>query len=88
MLVNVLERMGPFNDFSGWTVQGFSTSDQLLMTLMKFRLNLRDLDLAEIFNTSKSTVSNVFNTYVAALHEIIFEGVMKTVGIPSQLKCK
>lgn len=58
------------------------------MTLMKLRLNLRDLDLAERFNTSKSTVSNIFNTYVAALHEILFEGVMKTVGIPSQLKCK
>lgn len=88
VLVNVLERMRPFNYFSGWTVQGFSTSDQLLMTLMKLRLNLRDLDLAERFNTSKSTVSNIFNTYVAALHEILFEGVMKTVGIPSQLKCK
>ena len=88
LLVALLERMGPFNYYNGWTVQGFSTSDQLLMTLMKLRLNLRDLDLAERFDTSKSTVSNIFNTYIAALHEILFEGVMKTVGIPSQLKCK
>ena len=88
VLVELLERMGPFNNYNGWTVQGFSTSDQLLMTLMKLRLNLRDLDLAERFDTSKSTVSNIFNTYIAALHEILFEGVMKTVGIPSQLKCK
>lgn len=88
VLVALLERMGPFNYYNGWTVQGFSTSDQLLMTLMKLRLNLRDLDLAERFDTSKSTVSNIFNTYIAALHEILFEGVMKTVGIPSQLKCK
>ncbi|XP_061179874.1 uncharacterized protein LOC133188453 [Saccostrea echinata] len=88
ILVSLLERMAPFQYYNGWTVQGISTSDQLLMTLMKLRLNLRDLDLAERFNTSKSTVSNILNTYVTALHEILFEGVMKAVGIPSQLKCK
>ena len=64
----------------------FKGSVPVTMTLMKLRLNLRDL--AERFDTSKSTVSNIFNTYIAALHEILFEGVMKTVGIPSQLKYK
>nr|XP_022308400.1 uncharacterized protein LOC111114399 [Crassostrea virginica] len=35
-----------------WTVHGLSTSDQLFMTLMELRLNLRDLDLAGRFVTS------------------------------------
>ncbi|XP_048742598.2 uncharacterized protein LOC125656058 [Ostrea edulis] len=88
VLVAMLERMGPFNYYSGWTVQGLSICDQLLLTLMELRLNLRDLDLAERFNISKSTVSNIFNTFVAALHEILFDGILNVVGIPSQLKCK
>lgn len=88
ILENLVERMGPFNYYGGWTVVNFSVSDQLLMTLMKLRLNCRDLDLAERFNTSRATVSNIINTFVHALHEILFEGVMKAVGIPSQLKCQ
>ncbi|XP_061174797.1 uncharacterized protein LOC133183938 [Saccostrea echinata] len=88
ILENLLERMGPFNYYGGWTVINFSVGDQLLMTLMKLRLNCRDLDLAERFNTSRATVSNIINTFVHALHEILFEGVMKAVGIPSQLKCQ
>lgn len=83
ILENLVERMGPFNYYGGWTVVNFSVSDQLLMTLMKLRLNCRDLDLAERFNTSRATVSNIINTFVHALHEILFEGVMKAVGIPN-----
>lgn len=68
VLVDILERIGTFNYFSKWIVRGFRTSDQLLMTLLKLCLYLRDLDLAERFNTSKSTVSNNVNTYLATLH--------------------
>eukprot|EP00105_Crassostrea_gigas_P031732 XP_011454512.1 PREDICTED: uncharacterized protein LOC105347234 [Crassostrea gigas] len=35
ILENLVERMGPFNYYGGWTVVNFSVSDQLLMTLMK-----------------------------------------------------
>lgn len=88
VLVSMLERMSPFNYYSGWTVTCFSIEDQLLMTLMKLRLNCKDLDLAVRFSTSRATVSNVINTYISVLHEILYEGVLKAVGIPSQLKCK
>ncbi|KAH3809193.1 hypothetical protein DPMN_137554 [Dreissena polymorpha] len=46
------------------------------------------LDLAVRFNTSRDTVSNITNTFICVLHEILFEGVQQSVGIPSQLKCK
>lgn len=82
VLVDDLEKMGLSNYFSWWTVQGSSTNDQLLMTLTKLRLNRKDLNLAERFNTCKSTVSNILNTYAAA-HVMLFEEVMKTVEIPS-----
>lgn len=54
---------------------------------MKLRLNLKDLDLADRFNISRTAVSNITYTIISALHEILFVGIMK-LGIPSQLKCK
>ena len=88
VLVNMVNRMAPFNYYAGWTVSCLLIEDQLLMTLMKLRLSCKDLDLAVRFNTSRGTVSNIINTYVSVLHEILFEGVLKNCGIPSQLKCK
>lgn len=66
----------------GWAVQGFSTRDQFLMTHIKLHLNLRDINLTEIFNISEATALNIFNICVAALYELLFEGVVETVGIP------
>ncbi|XP_052762259.1 uncharacterized protein LOC128204897 [Mya arenaria] len=88
VLASMVQRMAPFNYYAGWTVTCFSIQDQLLMALMKLRLNCKDLDLAVRFNTSRATVSNVINTYISVLHEILHDGVLKAVGIPSQLKCK
>ncbi|KAH3751378.1 hypothetical protein DPMN_185932 [Dreissena polymorpha] len=39
VLVNMVNRMSPFNYFSGWTVSCFTIEDQLLMTFMKLRVN-------------------------------------------------
>lgn len=88
VIVGMLSRMAPFNYYAGWAVTCFSIEDQLLITLMKLRLNYRDMDLAVRFGTSRATVSNIINTYVSVLHEIFFDGVLKEVGMPSQLKCK
>jgi hypothetical protein len=52
------------------------------------RLNSRDLDLAERFCISRATVSNIVNTFVFALHEILYDGIMIAVGMPNQLKVK
>ncbi|XP_069106218.1 uncharacterized protein [Argopecten irradians] len=88
VIVNILKRMAPFNYYGGWSVTCFSLEDQLLMTLMKLRLNYRDMDLAVRFGTSRATISNIINTYVSVLHEILYGGVLQYNGLPSQLKCK
>ncbi|KAH3898511.1 hypothetical protein DPMN_022744 [Dreissena polymorpha] len=64
VLVNMVNRMSPFNYYSGWTVSCFTIEDQHLMTLMKLRLNCKDLDMAVRFNTSRGTVSNIINTFI------------------------
>ena len=55
---------------------------------MKLRLNNGDMDLAVRFGTSRATVSNIIKTDVSVLHEIILEGVLKEVGMTSQLRYK
>ena len=87
ILVAFIKRVEPLNYYQGWPVKRFCTEDELLMTLMKLKLNLRDLDLADRFDCSKTTVANICHTYIFALHEIFFEGIMKA-RVPSQLKCK
>ncbi|KAH3694957.1 hypothetical protein DPMN_082403 [Dreissena polymorpha] len=39
VLVGVLKTLAPFNYYAGWIVACFSLEDQLLITLMKLRLN-------------------------------------------------
>lgn len=67
-----------------WTVHKVPKKDQLLMTLMKLRMDLRNFDLAERFGVSHTTVSNIFRTWVLALHEIFFVQLM--ANIPSRHK--
>ena len=43
--------------------------DELLMTLMKLRLNLREEDLAFRFGVSQSTVSQVISTWLPFFHK-------------------
>ena len=69
--------------YSNWR-PSMALQDQLLLTLMKLKLNLRDLDLADRFGISTATVANIFHTLVCALHEICFEGIMEQ-GMPSQV---
>lgn len=88
VVVSMLYTMAPFHYYSGWAVTCFSIEDQLLKTLMKLRLNYRDLDLSVPFAISRATVSNIINTYVSVLHEIFFDGILKEKGIPSQISAK
>lgn len=57
IFVATLQRFEPLNYYSGWNVTNMSLEDQVLITLMTLRLNLRDLDLADWFSTSKATIS-------------------------------
>ena len=87
VLVEVLLPFAPLNYYNGWAVTTISIPDQLLMTLMKLRLNLRDLDLSERFVTSRATVANVIKTFIYVLHEVLFLGGMQH-KIPSRDKCQ
>ncbi|CAJ1066282.1 uncharacterized protein LOC115593829 [Xyrichtys novacula] len=70
---------------SDWTVQFMPLVDQLLLTLMKLRLNCGHLDLATRFNCSTATVTNIFLTIVSALYDILYVGMLEN-NIPSTAK--
>uniref|UniRef100_UPI00358EFD23 uncharacterized protein n=1 Tax=Myxine glutinosa TaxID=7769 RepID=UPI00358EFD23 len=70
---------------STWTVQMLALVDQLLLTLMKLRLNLGNLDLATRFNCSTATVTNIFTTVVGTLYDTLHVGMMEN-NIPSIAK--
>ncbi|XP_074554593.1 uncharacterized protein LOC141810719 [Halichoeres trimaculatus] len=68
-----------------WNVQNMPLIDQLLLTLMKLRLNCGVLDLSTRFNCCRATVTNIFITISSALHDILYVGMMAN-KIPSRLK--
>jgi hypothetical protein len=78
LLVSLLSRF-QLKYFYGWSVSCVSLTDQVFLTLMKLRLNVPTLDLAARFNCSATTVSNIFITITAALHELLFEYFMSTI---------
>ena len=78
LLVSLLSRL-QLKYVYGWSVSCISLTDQVLLTLMKLRLNMPTLDLAARFNCSTTTVSNVFITITAALHEILIQYFMQTI---------
>nr|CAH7723269.1 unnamed protein product [Callosobruchus chinensis] len=61
--------------YYGWTVNAISKIDQLLLTLVKLKLNLLNEDLAVKFNIAVKTVANKFFTWLYALHEIMFKKI-------------
>ncbi|XP_072383728.1 uncharacterized protein [Diabrotica undecimpunctata] len=74
------------NYYANWQVKILPKIDQMLMTLMKLRLNLPHEDLAIRFNCSTATVTNIVMTWIYALHEILFKQLMEK--IPSRKKNK
>jgi len=73
-----------FSYYYSWNVEKFCLKDQILMTLIKLRLNLAYPDLAFRFKTSESTIGNIILTLISVLHEILYVNLMNTV--PSQNK--
>ena len=74
----------PFNYWSGSEVTQINDKNQLLICLMKLKLDVPFFDLAKRFNVSRTTIHNIFMTYLHALNEILYDGMMKT--IPSLAK--
>lgn len=62
-----------------WNVIRYTKEDQLVMTLMKLRCNFRMFDLRVRLGCSVATVSNVTRTWIIALHQILFEQLMKEI---------
>ncbi|CAH1965272.1 unnamed protein product [Acanthoscelides obtectus] len=65
--------------YAGWNVQLIPNVDQLLITLMKLRLNLPHEYLSIRFNCSTATVTNIIMTWIYTLDEVIFVHLMKTI---------
>lgn len=72
------------NYFNGWNVTTLSKTDQMLLTLVKLKLNLMFDDLAFRFGISRTTASNIFKTWLYVFHEVLFLEFMKEV--PSREK--
>jgi len=74
------------NYYLKWKVENISMHDQLLITLMKLRLNLPHVDLGKRFKCSQATITNIFMTWIHILYENIFLIFMSK--IPSKNKNK
>ena len=48
-----------------------SPREELLLVMMKLRLNLKEQDLADRFNISQSTVSSTFKTWIKVIAYIL-----------------
>ena len=76
----------PLQYYNAWSVnvETLQLSEQLLLTLMKLRLGLKNLHLATHFSISTGTVSNVFVTIISA--SMTFYSQELCVTVPSRMK--
>ena len=84
LLLAVLVRFLPLTYVYGWSPTRPELADQLLMTLMRLKLNYPLLDLAHRFATSTHTVANITITLSSALHKILHA---MHATLPSANKC-
>ena len=75
-----------FQPYTYWhkTVNSLSHEDQLLICLMKLKLDLPLFDIARRYLVSRTTVQNIFMTYIHILHKTLFKAVLNK--IPSLAK--
>ena len=73
-------------DSTSWSVMSVSTENQLLITLLKLRHNFAQKHLGFSFNLSTATVTKITCHCIDILHELVFVGILKAVGIPSRQK--
>ena len=84
IIVETMKRFLPLNYWSGKPVKSISFEDQLLILLMRLKLDLPYFDIARRYSVSQSTIQNITMTYLYAMHEIFYDGMMAT--LPSQEK--
>lgn len=56
--------------YYGSSVQNISTEDQFFMTMMKIRQNKCNFELAQFFETSPTTVFNIFITWINFMDQL------------------
>lgn len=83
LVFNLMSRFD-FRYTMGWNVVKIPKKTQFLMTLIKLRMDLRYFDISQRFGFSIATVSNIFRTWIYAMHEILFVQLM--TRIPSRFK--
>ena len=84
VIVETIKRFLTLSYWSGKPVKSISCEDQLLILLMRLKLDLPYFDIAKRYSVSQSTIQNIVMTYLQALHEIFYDGMMAT--LPSQAK--
>ena len=72
----MIDRFKPLTYWTGKAVTSISSSDQLLMFLMRLKLDLPYFDLARRYSVSETTIQNIVLTYLHVFHEICFTGCM------------
>lgn len=85
LLLTLCQKL-PRQYYQGKRVIGLADEDQLLMTLMKLRLNSPYLDLGFRYGVSKSTAFNIVYAFLPVLHLILYRSLLKKM--PSQQKVK
>ena len=70
VIVDMIEMFQPLNYWSGKPVQSISSEDQLLIFLIRLKLNLPYHDIAQRYGVSQTTIQNIVMTYLHAMHEI------------------
>ena len=78
VLSQYLKRFEPYKYWQK-EVTSITHEDQLLICLMKLKLDLPLFDIAKRYLVSRTTVHNVFMTYLYLLHEILFKGVLNKI---------
>ena len=65
--------------YSNWKVESIELKDQVFITLMKVKQNYTNLHLAQLFQCSVATISNIVLTFVHLLHALPFDDLMTTI---------
>ena len=86
VMVETVDQFSPLNYWSGKPVKSITPEDQLLIFLIRLRLDLPYFDIAKRYSVSQTTIQNIVMTYLHTIHEIFFIGAMKE--LPSQEKNK
>ena len=84
----VVRHASRFNDsinyFRDWKVESITFEEQIFITLLKVRQNYTNLSLAQLFNCSVATISNIITTFTHVMNSILFHDIM--TSIPIQIK--